>query len=196
MSNYSFLNILKSQSKSLQRAYGLSRAQALELIAGQHGFSNYHELQTVAKRNPTDARLMKAALGTSDLAEVIYEDNVFTHFEEVLESHLSSEIAMTNASNFTVENLEVLDAAYADSKGDLFIEIAFEYDGEQDPDRVYSGKKFYVSATLMLLRRNGEWVPYDAFDGLEIHEIESDTEFEYRLEMENSRAVTPSDAEA
>lgn len=196
MSKYSFLNILKTKAKAVKKASGLRINEAQRLIAQKHGFSDYHELQTVAKRNPNDVRLMKAALGTTDLAEVIYEDNVFTHFEAVLESHLSSEIAMTNASNFTVENLEVRDVAYVDSKGDLFIQIEFEYVGEQDPDRVHYAKAFYVSATLMLLRRNGEWIPYDAFGGLEIHEIERDTERDYRLETEKSRAVTPSDVEA
>ncbi|WP_162497788.1 hypothetical protein [Klebsiella pneumoniae] len=62
MSNYSGLNILKSKAKDLAKKQGIKLTEALEAIAIDAAFSNYHELSSVAKRFPLEPRLMKAAL--------------------------------------------------------------------------------------------------------------------------------------
>lgn len=173
MSKFSFLNILKSQAKDLADKQGVQLSVALESVAKQSGFNSYHELATVAKRDPQDFRLMQAALGTFDLKEVVYEPDVISIINSMAEDSLSSETAMTNASMFMVENQEVTDADYDERTGQLSIEFSFEYNGDQDTDRVFYGSSFYVSASLHLVRRKGAWHISEPH-GFEVHSVDRD----------------------
>jgi hypothetical protein len=94
---------------------------------------------------------------------------------------LSSHVADTNALDFTIENLEVKDADFENKTGVLFLEIFFDYSGEQDPDRAHHGSVFHVFATLMLARRDGQWNLSEPY-GLEIHDVERDVDRAYRLD--------------
>ncbi|MYM63317.1 hypothetical protein [Pseudomaricurvus sp. HS19] len=176
MSKFSCINILKSQAKELASEHGLQLSAALESVAKQSGFSSYHDLATVAKRDPREVRLMRAALGTDDLKEVVYEKDVFQAIDSLVEDALSSDIAMTNASGFVVDNLVATDVDFDERTGALYTEISFEYCGEQDPDDVFHGSTFYVSATLGLVRRQGEWQVAEPY-GIELHSVERDVDW-------------------
>ncbi len=73
MSHYSCLKIISTKAKKMARASSvLTHSQALEIIAKQSSFSNYHELTRVAKYAPLEPRLLMAAFGDSDFADVIH----------------------------------------------------------------------------------------------------------------------------
>ncbi|ECQ8385852.1 hypothetical protein F0089_21670 [Salmonella enterica] len=73
MSHYSCLKIISTKAKKMARASSvLTHSQALEIIARQSKFSNYHELNRVAKYAPLEPRLLMAAFGDSDFADVIH----------------------------------------------------------------------------------------------------------------------------
>ena len=184
MSKYNCINILKSEAKFLSRARSISRSQALELTAKKYNFSSYHELQTVAKNRPWDDRLVKAAFGVEDLSDVIYGPGIWDEICDLVDEKLSGEVASTNASGFHIENFDVHDWAYVESDGTLFYEVLFEYAGEQDDSRTITNTVFYVNATVMLARRNGEWEFLSAYDGLELHDVEGDLD---RINQEEAR---------
>ena len=71
MSNYSYLNLIKRQAKAYARAHGLKLSAAQEQLATAFNFADFHELTTVAARNLADPRMMRAALGTSNLGELV-----------------------------------------------------------------------------------------------------------------------------
>ncbi|MFK3915207.1 hypothetical protein ACI2JI_24515 [Enterobacter cancerogenus] len=126
MSHYSCLKIISTKAKKMARASSvLTHSQALEIIAKQSSFSNYHELTRVAKYAPLEPRLLMAAFGDSDFADVIhnyydtYTDGPYTVFEMAVEHELSGEIASTNANDFTVEDLTVTETHYDENKGIL-----------------------------------------------------------------------------
>ena len=179
MSNFSYINILKREAKHLAAESGVKRSEALSLVARRSGFSDVHELITVAKKSPRELRLMRAALGTDDFTEVVYQDDVFRLLYDEVEEALSSAIADTNTMGFEIENLEVKDADFEEKTGVLFIELLFDYTGEQDPDRAYHGAVFHVKATLMLARRDGGWSISEPY-GLEIHDVERDVDRAHR----------------
>lgn len=55
MSQYSCLKIISTKAKKMARASSvLTHSQALEIIARQSKFSNYHELTRVAKYAPLE----------------------------------------------------------------------------------------------------------------------------------------------
>ncbi|HCE8443732.1 hypothetical protein OE313_28810, partial [Pseudomonas aeruginosa] len=62
MSKYSYFNLIKSQAKKLAQEQGLQLSVAQERLATSLKFKDFHELTTVAFRNPYDARLIRAAL--------------------------------------------------------------------------------------------------------------------------------------
>ena len=64
MSDFSPLNIFKSQAKKLAHDQGLKLSVAQETLIQKAGFADYHEFSVVAQRNPKDARLMVAVLGS------------------------------------------------------------------------------------------------------------------------------------
>lgn len=179
MSKYSYFNLLKAEAKAFAKSNTLPLSAAQEQLASQAGFASFHELTTVAIRNPSDPRLMEAALGTSDLGEVVYEHDIFFELDSLVEDCMSSEIADTNAYAFGIEDLHVLLASYDEQVGVLSLQVSFEYSGEQDQDRTYHGSAFYIDAIVRLCRRNGVWTFSDP-DGLEIIRGESDMDRYHR----------------
>lgn len=164
MSKYSCIEIIRTKAKKMVRSITApTHIQALEFIAQNSNFSNYHELAQVANKTPLEPRLLMAAFGDSDLKDVIYNlygsytNGPYPSLEIALEEELSGFIATTNADGFTIEDLEITDTFYDDTKGILHLEVAFLYQGDQLPDHVYSGTEFEVEAKVRLSWRNEEW---------------------------------------
>ncbi|WP_104911074.1 hypothetical protein [Pseudomonas sp. LG1D9] len=182
MSDFSPLNLLKSQAKQLVRDQGLKLSVAQEALVQKAGFADYHEFSMVAQRNPKDPRLMMAVFGIRDFSDAIHEDDVYTDLDQELEDQLSGAIAETNASGFTVNALTVDTTEYADSTGMLTLGVSLTYQGQQDQERVYHGAAFFLTATVGLLRREGKWLL--AEDGVSISIIESDADRDRKSEQE------------
>ncbi|HCI5975476.1 TPA: hypothetical protein NPN89_003749 [Klebsiella quasipneumoniae subsp. similipneumoniae] len=157
MSKYSCINIVKSKAKELARAKGIKHSDALELLAKEAKFSGYHELAKVAQHSPMESRLMAAALGCTDLKEVIYLDEPYSSFLEAVDDDMSGAIASTNAVDFTVEDLHVNEAQYDDNTGVLDVDLSFVYEGELLPDRAYTEREFSINAVVQLIIRDGQW---------------------------------------
>jgi len=190
MSQYSCLEIIRTKAKKMARTdAALTHTQALEVIAKKSKFSNYHELAKVAKNAPMEPRLLMAAFGDSDFKDVIYNyydsyvDGPLTSLEAAVEEELSGDIASTNASGFTVEDLTVTETHYDEAKGILDLKVSFLYQGEQLPDHVYSGTEFAVDAMISLLWRDEKWQFID--EGFEITNVESDTERDWYDQAED-----------
>ncbi|MDY1047602.1 hypothetical protein SOM55_12435 [Pseudomonas coleopterorum] len=156
MSDFSPLNIFKSQAKQLVRDQDVKLSVAQETLAREAGFADYHELAVVAQRNPKDPRLMMAVFGIKDFDDAIHEDDVYSDLDQELEDQLSGAIAETNASEFTVDALTVDTTEYADSTGMLILGVSLTYKGQQDQERVF------LTATVELLRREGKWLLAEA----------------------------------
>ena len=92
-------------------------------------------MATIAKRNPSDSRLVYGAFRTRKLAQAV-DDAVLTQcLQDLAGDVFNGEIAETNAYDFLVEDAVVVAASYDASNGILELNIAFQYAGEQDPDR-------------------------------------------------------------
>ncbi|UXJ50288.1 hypothetical protein [Pseudomonas citronellolis] len=172
MSAFSCLEILKSHAKALVRTQGIKLHIAQEQIAKQANFSDFHDLTTVARRDPMESRLVAAALGNADLADALYEDPAYTQLNIALEEKLSGWMAETNAENFTMEDIEVTATDYDAATGVLTLDVSFTYQGELDPDRGYTASAFFMDARFRLKRRAGEWLL--AEDGIAILASETD----------------------
>ncbi|QHF48733.1 hypothetical protein [Pseudomonas sp. S49] len=182
MSDFSPLNIFKSQAKQLARDQGLKLSVAQETLVQKAGFADYHEFSVVAQRNPRDPRLMVAVFGIKDFPQAIHEDDVYADLEQELEEQLSDAIAETNASGFTIDALTINTADYTDSTGMLSLGVSLTYQGQQDQERVYHGAAFFLTATVELLRRDSKWQL--AEDGVSIADGESDADRDRRSEQE------------
>ncbi|MBB6157055.1 hypothetical protein HDC30_004304 [Pseudomonas sp. JAI115] len=182
MSNFSPLNIFKSQAKQLVRDQDVKLSVAQETLARKAGFADYHELAVVAQRNPEDPRLMMAVFGVRDFSEAIYENDIYTALDLELGEQLSGAIADTNASGFTTNDLYVGTAEYNGITGVLTLVVKLTFQGEQDPERMYSGTAFFLTATVELLRRDGKWLLAD--EGVSISSGESDADRDRRSEQE------------
>lgn len=185
MPKFSCINIIKSKAKKLVQTQNIKHSEALELLAKGASFSNYHELLAVAQSTPMDARLVLAAFGEKDLNDAIFSDQPYVSFLTAVDEAFESEIASTNACDFTVENLCVdeTETKYDEEKGILTLNVSFEYQGDQLPEKVYSGSGFYVDAIVRLIRRENEWQLEE--EGLDIIDIESDTDRDYYDEVED-----------
>lgn len=171
MSNYSGLNILKSKAKELAKKQGIKLTEALEAIAIDADFSNYHELSSVAKRFPLEPRLMKAAFGETHFENVIFSSDVYVQFEMAVDELLSDAVASTNANDFAIYDLEVTEVQYDEEKGLLKMTVSFSYEGVQMPDHFLSGTSFFLTANVSLVYRDNNWLI--AEEGIEI--ISSDS---------------------
>lgn len=157
MSKYSLLSIFQTNARRMSSASGVKLSLAQEKLAKSCGFNNLHELQAVAKKGNSDPRLIKCAFGDDDLKELIYETPFYEELGTSLEDQLSGEIASTNASEFTPEDIEPESATYDEKSGKLTISGSLSYSGEQDEDRAYSGHSFFVDFEFYLLYRSGRW---------------------------------------
>ena len=186
MAKYSYLNLIKRQAKQLGCSSGIRLSAAQEQLAASSGFSDFHELTTVAKRNSADPRLITAALGMGRLSDLVEEENIRQALESELEDALSGAIAETNAYDFAIDDYEVVEASYDASTGVVLLKVAFSYAGEQDPDRAYHGTTLYVDANVQLQRRGGLWELLEE-NGLEIIRCDRDVERDYWSEQEAAR---------
>lgn len=182
MSDFSPLNIFKSQAKQLARDQGLKLFAAQETLARTAGFADYHEFSVVAKRNPKDPRLMEAVFGINDFTFAIHEDDVYDDLDQELEGQLADAIADTNASGFTIDALQVEAADYSDTTGKLTLGLLLTYQGQQDQERMYHGTAFFLTATVELVRRDGKWLL--AEEGVSILSSESDADRDRRSEWD------------
>ncbi len=183
MSDFSPLNIFRSQAKQLARDQGLKLSVAQETLVQKAGFADYHEFSVVAQRNLKDPRLMLAVFGIKDFSQAIHEDDVYADLDLELDDQLSGAIADTNASGFTIDALEVETADYSDATGKLTLEVSLTYQGQQDQERMYHGAAFYLKASVELLRRDGIWLL--AEEGVVISSSESDADRDRRSEWEH-----------
>lgn len=190
MSKYSCIEIIRTKAKKMVRSNtALTHVQALEFIAQNSNFSNFHELAKIAKNTPQEPRLLMAAFGDSDFEDVIYNlygsytDGPYPSLEMAVEEELSGDIATTNADGFTIEDLTITDASYDETKGILGLKVAFLYQGNQLPDHVYSGTEFEVEAKVRLAWRDEKWNFIN--EGFEITHVESDTERDWYEEAED-----------
>lgn len=181
MSKYSYFNLIKSQAKKLAQEQGLQLSVAQERLATSLKFKDFHELTTVAFRNPYDARLIRAALGSSDPADVIYGSPVHERFREEIDNLLSGEAADTNAYDYSCEDFEVTSSSYDETKGLLVLEVSFTYSGEQDQDRPYTGCEFYLDVEVTLVRRPGEWLFEEGW--VAVTKIETDQDRDREAEL-------------
>ena len=183
MSDFSPLNIFKSQAKQFVRDQSVKLSVAQETLAQKAGFANYHELSAITERNPIDSRLMLAVFGINDFSHAIHEDDVYVDLDQELEDQLSEAIADTNATGFTIDALEVTTTEYSAATGVLNLGVSLTYQGQQDQERMYHGTAFFLTATVELLRRDGRWLL--AAEGVSISSGESDADRDRRSEWEH-----------
>ena len=192
MSSYSPINIFKTQAKHHAREHDMKLSAAQETLARQAGFEEYHELVAVSQRNLNDPRLMLAAFGVRDFKDAIHENDVFSELDQELEYILSSAMAETNASEFTIGESEVESVAYDDATGLLRLDMSIAWEGKQDPNRVYYGRAFFLKAKVELIRRDGKWSLGE--DGVSITNSETDVdrdrmnEWEYTAQQQAAEA--------
>ena len=147
MSDYSYLSILKTCAKKLARIQKIKLSKALEIVARDAKFTSYHELSEVAKRAPLEQRLVFAAIGEDTQEDVIYRDEIFYAIDREVEDMLSGDIAETNATSIN----------YDPKRGILVVQVIFDYQGEQDSERPFSGSSFEIVAKMELLLRDNVW---------------------------------------
>lgn len=193
MSTFSTLEILKSKAKKHAREQGVKLAVVLETLAADSGFATYHELVTVAQRNPTDPRLMLAAFGVKDFSDAIYENDVYSDLDQTLEEMLSQAIADTNASEFSIHSLDVTSANYEDVVGVLTLEASVTYRGTQDLERMFHGSAFFLSCTIELKRRDGKWLLSE--DGVSITASESNADRDRKSEWQHWAQLAENDGD-
>lgn len=175
MPKYTYLDLFKRRAKLLSKAENLQLAFAQEQLAKECGFTDFHELQTVSKRSPNDPRLVKAGLGVAEPGDILFEQRVYSAIEEEIEEALCSEIAETNASNFTLEDLEILESGYSQRSGVGTVRFSGNYVGEQDPDRVHHDHSFPVHAEVRARKSNDQWILAD-YRGFELLGVCADCE--------------------
>ncbi|MCX5470198.1 hypothetical protein OSH04_00570 [Alcaligenes sp. A-TC2] len=167
MSKFSYTNIIKSRCKDYARENQIPLNVALEKAAKSVGFTSYHDLSQVSKSNPLDIRLMRLAFGLEKLEDAIYEDEILSELELQLEDEMSGAMAETNAIFFTMENLDPTDANYDASSGHLTLTLNFDWEGDQDEERPWSGNAFNIDAMITLVYRSKVWKLHEDY-GLEI----------------------------
>ena len=179
---FDFFSIIKRSAKAWAQQHQKPLHEAQEHLAKTSGFANFHELTAVANTNADDARLLKAAMGISRLEDAIYENEVMAELELLVEDMMSGATAETNAYLFGIEDAGVTSSTYNPLNGVLTLGLSFSYAGEQDPDRVYHGTTFYVTASLDLFRKDGAWL-LSAGDALTILTSESDQDRRSQKEL-------------
>jgi hypothetical protein len=186
MSRYSYLNLIKRKAKAYGLAQGIPLSKALELVSRDAGFSNYHEMGVVATANPHEPRLMLHAVGLTTFDDVVFEDPIWEGLYSLVEDAMSGAIADTNAWDYSVENLEVTSYVYNDSNGVATLELSFEFQGEQDEDRPWSGSNFFLDAELLLIFRDSWSLAED--DPLTIKEVTCDRDIDHEDQLSYERA--------
>lgn len=193
MSNFSPLNIFKSQAKKLVRDQDVKLPVAQETLARKAGFADYHELAVVAQRNSEDPRLMMAVFGIKDFKEAIHEDDVFSELDQELEDQLSDAMAETNANGFAIGDSVVVSVNYDAATGPLRLGISIAWEGQQDLERVYYRRLFFLETDVNLIRRDGRWSLGE--DGVCIITCETDADRGRRTEWEYMTHIQAAEGE-
>lgn len=177
--SYSPHNIIKRKAREFAKSQGIPLSKALEQQAVQNGFAHYYELAQVAKRYPSDPRLIFGAFGTNDLKKAVDEVDLTDRLQDLADEAFAGAVADTNAYDFIVEDVEVSQATYDPSTGMLELDIAFQYSGDQDPDRPWHGNIFYVNdAKVRFYWRDERWqLAYD--DEFEVLQVDTDRDRDY-----------------
>lgn len=156
----SFIDLIKRQSKHDAKEQGIQLSLYREGLAKEYGFSDYHEMQTVAKRRPFERRLFDAALdatGSCDPTEIVYEQTIQSQLYLLLDEPLSGPVAETNANGFGIDSIDVNDYEYDEDSGVTTLDVSIVYAGEHDEDRVFHGSSFDVAAQLTVALTDGKW---------------------------------------
>jgi hypothetical protein len=183
MSKYSYFNLIKRRAQALAKSDGLSLSAAQEHISRLCGFDHFHELTQVAKTSPNDLRLMMGAVGVTNYNEILNEGEIWDELYFAVEDAMNGDVADTNASNYSVEDAEVLDSAYDAATGVVNLSVSLQYNGDQDDDRPWAGNKFFIEAEVRLVYR-GDWGPAGD-DFLVITHVETDRDRDRGAEIED-----------
>lgn len=169
MSKYTYSNVLKSKAKLLSKTSNLKLSEAQEITAKHYKFSNFHELTTVAKRNPNDKRLMLAALGATELTELLHINDDYLYYELAhrLDDYMAESIAETNALGYGLDYYECTDETYNTDTGVVTLNLTVDYSGEQDEDKMYHGSAFEVELIIRLKCIDSIWEFQPDDDGIE-----------------------------
>jgi hypothetical protein len=181
MSKYSYVNIIKSRCKDFARENQMPLNVVHQMAAESVGFTSYHDLNQVSKSSPQDIRLMRLAFSLEKLEDAIYQDEILPNLDRQLEDEMSGEMAETNATFFTIENVDPANASYDATNGHLTLELNFDWQGEQDEERPWSGNDFNIDAVVTLVYRSKGWKLHDQH-GLEIISSESNRDRESYFE--------------
>lgn len=186
--SYDTISLIKQQAKALKESEGISLSSAQELFAQRAKFSSFHDLTTVATRNLEDPRLIRAAFGVTDLKDAIWEDDLPSQLDDLLEDATSEARADMYASDFQVTALEITSADYNARLGKLVLEGSFIYGGQQDQDRMYHGTAFHMKARFYLIRRFDRWAfdeetPFEVVDSITDSDLDREHELEYQYEQ-------------
>ncbi len=176
---FSYHNLIKRRARQLAKSRGIPLSQALEQQALQNGFAHNYEMAQVAKRNPSNPRLICGAFGTKDLKNAVDDVDLTDRLQDLADEALSGSVADTNAYNFIVEDVEVIRATYDPSTGTLELDIAFQYAGDQDPDRPWHGNIFYVTDAKVRFCWRDELWQLAYHDEFEILQMDSDRDRDY-----------------
>ena len=176
MSGFDYLSLIKRQAKSLAKNKSIKLSAALASIASQGGFSHYHELQKVAAKRPTDPRLMRLALQTNNLDEVVFNKSIYGQIRPILENELSYYVAV-KASGFSIDDLVVEEAIYDQSTGVLSTYADIKCVGTLKPGQPYSSTEFDLNVVIRLFRHVNHW-DFTESDSFEITGIVGDQDLD------------------
>lgn len=104
-------------------------------------------MQTLARHNHLNTRLGNYAFGPNWESNVVYLDNIFRDLDLAVENEVVGTVADMNATMFMIENLDVTSTSYEPDTG-ILINVSFEYTGEPDRDRPYSGHSLSLMGRL------------------------------------------------
>jgi hypothetical protein len=93
----------------------------------------------------------------SSLSEIIYENSIYWEIHSIVDEKLSGDTSTTNASNFSIEDLQATSESYDKSSGILSVPVQFNYTGDNDVDAPYCGHDFFVEAEVTLCRSSNHW---------------------------------------
>jgi hypothetical protein len=156
MSGYSCFSILKSQAKQLAKSQGLKHSEALEQVALSANFSSFHDMQKCALAKPREPRLLKAALGVTDLKDAIHLDGVSMALELEITQRLSEAVQFARGYQPLVLSWRPDTAHYDEKTGVLSLGLAIAH-ARKSVTGSYSGPKYFVRAQAVLMRRDNAW---------------------------------------
>jgi hypothetical protein len=175
MSGFSCFSILKSQAKQIAKGQGLKHSEALEQVALSANFSSFHDMQKCAVANPREPRLVKAALGVTDLKDALHHDGVSMALELEINQRLSEATQFAQGHQPQVLQWMADTAHYDDKTGVLSLGLAIAH-GRKSVSGSYSGPKYFLRGQARLMRRDNAWM-IAPNNGLTLHGYTSGVEW-------------------